>query len=229
MLVASPAGDRGGGRGRHIDEICRAHLDVEASPAGGYEDGRVQERGFVKDGRQPLALPKRADPACHISRCALGDGDFGHDRALPTDDRSERLEIQLGVDRHDGDHEPVVDLGDKCLEHSLMRHAECVGGLDAVGTDAGIVFVWMQPEGDAGPRESERRRSAGRAFGLAHRHQEYRTIRLPVHGYSSGGVFLVLREPLSRVGGDRVTVAAPACQLLRLSVSVSVPVSTLAR
>src|SRR5262249_31593650 len=73
-----------------------------------------------------------------------------------------------------------------------------------------IMFVRMQAEGDAGPRESDRRRSPGRSSGLTHPTTNIGLLAFLSNGFGRwSGPGDQARPPLqSRLGGGQGTVPA---------------------
>src|SRR5690606_38458323 len=132
-------------------------LHLQAAPAGRDVDGVVAGGGGVDHGGQPLALAERADAASHVAGGPLGGGRVGHGGLLAARRRGQGLEAQRGADRHHRDGEGAVHLGDQRLEDPVVRDAERVGGLLAVGGAAvpgGLVGV--QGEVDLRPGRGDR-------------------------------------------------------------------------
>src|SRR5690606_14315372 len=130
---SSPPGDRAGGRTGEADQVGGGELHLQAAPAGRDVDGVVAGGGGVDHGGQPLALAERADAASHVAGGPLGGGRVGHGGLLAARRRGQGLEAQRGADRHHRDGEGAVHLGDQRLEDPVVRDAERVGGLLAVG------------------------------------------------------------------------------------------------
>ena len=107
--------------------------------------------------RQRGTRPQRRDAADDVPRGPLRIGRLGHRRALGTQGRRERLEVQAAAHRHDRDDQALVDAGQQGLEDAVGREAERGGGLFAVRRRRRIVVVRAQLEGRSGAGQSDGR------------------------------------------------------------------------
>ena len=128
-------------------------------------------RAAVEDRRQRPSLPQRADAADDVAGHPLGGGRLGHRGLAAADSVGEALEVEIAGDRHDRDHETVVDRRDERLEHPLGGQAEGRGRLEAVRMSsvapglARIEHVLVDGVRDAGRGERDQGRGAFRHVG----------------------------------------------------------------
>jgi hypothetical protein len=119
-------------RAAQTHQVDRGEFELETPPTGRDEDRLVIERRDVDDHREGTPRAKRADPADHVAGRSFGLRGLGHDRAMATGGGRQSLQVELAIDRDDGQDERAVDCCDERLEDPFGLDGEGRGGLDSV-------------------------------------------------------------------------------------------------
>ena len=128
------------------------------------------ERRRVDDDRERPPRAERADPADDVAGRPFRLGGIGHDRSTTAERIGKALEVELAVDRDDGQDEPSIDGRGERLVHPPGVDAEGRRGVRAVrGASVAVApvafrrLVGVDAVGDPGPGDQvERARSRTR-------------------------------------------------------------------